>query len=131
MRARRVSELDKLLNSLDPQFVRVTVDLRSGDYARAAQLLREAGFNQGVAEADDGTMCAGGAVVNAVSERLRAEGTVDGVVSIEGATIARDMDLDPRHYGMVQQWNDEAGRTVDEVVERLEYAAQKLRDAGR
>jgi len=94
------------------------------DYERAAEILRDGGLAKGVAEDVDGGMCAGGVMVAAMQERL-----VGTDFRIEGSRVAEDMELDG--YVCVQDWNDEPERTQEQVIERLEFAAKKLRNEGR
>lgn len=103
-----------------------TVDLRAADYDRAAQLIRERGLHRGSSHGEGGALCAGVAVITAASERFNH----DRALTVSGSGIARDMDL-PDEFVAVQQWNDVPERTQDEVLERLEHAANKLRELGR
>lgn len=102
------------------------VDLRALDYERAAEILRERGMAKGIGEDENGNVCAGGALLRAAVERV---GIAEGVRrSVDGPKIAEDMELPEP---VVQLWNDAPGRTQDEVIERLEFAAKKLRNEGR
>ena len=99
------------------------VDLRAVDYERAAEIMRERGFTRGTGEEVDGSVCTGGAMAWAIFERLGNE-----EVSVNLVDMAREMELDEF---AVPLWNDAPERTQDEVIERLEFAAKKLRNEGR
>lgn len=103
--------------------LRPIVDLRAQDYERAAEIIRERGWLKGAAEDSSGQVCAAGAVLWAAVERMGSE-----EITADQSVMARDMELD---YPIVQWWNDRSERTREEVIERLEFAAKKLRNEGR
>jgi hypothetical protein len=103
------------------------VDLRAQDYEMAAEIIRSRGLGKGAGEDDDGRVCAGGALLRAVVDS-RGNDPGETRYSIDGRAIAEDMELDEP---VVQLWNDRPERTQEEVIERLEFAAKKLRNEGR
>lgn len=103
--------------------VKPVVDLCAVDYERAAEIMRERGFTKGTGQDDDGSVCTAGALVWAVVERM---GAIE--LSIDQSKAAIDMELG---YPLVQWWNDEPQRTQEEVIDRLESTAKRLRNEGR
>lgn len=99
------------------------VDLRAVDYERAAEVMRERGFARGTGEDDDGSVCTGGAMAWAVAERMGTDN-----VRVNLVNMAREMEL--AEYA-VPIWNDDPARTQDEIIERLEATAKRLRNEGR
>ena len=117
-KARRGSGIMDLLGPVKPY-----VDLRAADYERAAEIMRERGFAKGTGQDDDGNVCTGGAMAWAVYERMGGED-----VRVDLMKMAKEMDLDEF---AVPFWNDAPGRTQEEVIDRLEQTAKKLRNEGR
>lgn len=103
--------------------VKPFVDLRAVDYERAAEIMRERGLARGTGQDEDGSVCTGGAMAWAVTERM---GTDD--VRVDLVSMAREMELDEF---AVPFWNDAPERTQEEVIERLELTAKRLRNEGR
>ena len=124
MRAIRTTVMDVVARNAGIIPTPMLVDLRAQDYERAAEIIRERGLTKGYGEEDNGSVCAGGALVRAAAERV---GNVE--FDVDGGKAAVDMEL--HGYDMVQRWNDEPERTQEEVIERLEFAAKKLRNEGR
>lgn len=116
--ARAARSIDSLFTPAKPR-----VGMTAVDYERAAEILRERGWTQGLGEDHAGNVCAAGAAVWAVVERLGTEN-----VAIDQRDMAVDMGLGPT---WVQLWNDAPGRTQAEVIDRLELTAKKLRNEGR
>lgn len=91
---------------------------------RAAEVLRERGWTQRLAVADDGRVCAMGAIWVAMGADLR-EGvfnqngaSADTVIEVENA-FRKAMNCDQ----FVARWNDEPGRTVENVIAGFEATA--------
>ena len=89
-------------------------------YARAAELIAERGWRQGSVEnVDDACLCLMDAVVLALS----GDPAEAWAPQTEAAWYAlRDLLVKRRALAMPMQWNDQPGRTVDEVLALLTQA---------
>lgn len=106
----------------------------SGLLARAAELIGERGWHQGDYGNDDGCVCAIGALRAAAAEASGLQKTavdravffehfidrtvfdvmVDATTMLDEASPCRAIDI----------WNDQAGRTADEVVALMRHVAE-------
>jgi hypothetical protein len=91
------------------------------DLRNAAGYLREHGWQQGSMGRKGGPMCLGGALWECVG-RTRPIGSFSAALGI-GHPQEPILALD---WGGVAYWNDRPGRTLDEVLDRLESAALNL-----
>lgn len=111
----RGTTLEDVINGFAP-----TVLPEGQDYLRAAEILRERGWAKLIGENAVGEVCAGGAILLAVNERLG-----EGRHRIMGDEVAHQMNLPWR---TVQDWNDEPERTEEEILKALEDTGHRLLD---
>lgn len=99
----------------------------------AANLITENGWFQGAVDYDSPALCANMAIGDAVRMANNIGTAVTyGVAArallnhITDATISLDQ---PARGNAIVRWNDEFGRTQDEVVQALRGAAQRYKEA--
>ena len=94
------------------------------EYLRAAQIIRERGWIQDVGEGDHGEVCLAQAHENAMSEQFGRSGG-DVWTRRDYEAYEDSFDVMVRAIGSSQpwEWNDEPGRTKEEVIEALERMA--------
>jgi hypothetical protein len=100
----------------------VELDETGKELMRAAKLLRERGHCQFVAEDHEGRVCLAGAIILASGRQfhLLDGGLPDFVPALDRPSykrLTRSLGRSP------WSWNDDRGRTAEEVIEALERAA--------
>jgi hypothetical protein len=89
---------------------------------RAAELIAERGWAQGGYEMEDGTLCALGAINYAAVGVPYYRRNAAGVAATQ--QLRRAVAQCPRwFYASIDQWNDDPGRTAEEVIDTLIAAA--------
>jgi hypothetical protein len=104
---------------------REAADERIIVYRETAKLLRKRGWTQGVPHNAAGNRCLVYAV-DCVLMQL-GQGGVDGTMQNVASPLMEALGLAPSVYwATLVDWNDEPGRTFDEVITLLEQTAEKL-----
>lgn len=90
----------------------------AADLRAAAEVLRRDGWTQGDLVDKDGCRCVLGAIDRAAWERLDERSVDDDLVQEMWTAVAKIIGTNA-----IVKWNDDPGRTADEVIAALEAAA--------
>lgn len=112
------------------------IEPSADDYELAAEILDTDGWREGFFGAPGQPSCLLGAVRKAVYART---GSWEQVTALSSEALTRDIPVKaPASFQLADDnarniilWNDEPGRTKEEVQDQLILAAKRRRDAGR